>query len=441
MSSAAAASAAATARTSASRTRRAARASGAPRPAPWAGELEASRPGPPAPQPEAADLGVRARRTPPGDEDCLTLNVWTPPGDGPWPVLVWAIGGGVDDRVGGLVGLRRRRAGRGGERRRRQLHATGSARSAGSAGNWGLLDHVAVLEWVRENIAAFGGDPARVTLGGQSAGAANVADLLVCPAAEGLFARAILHSPPLPEAANDPERGARWAARPVRRESRADAPAEEIVAAHEALLREGEWRGTRGAAWPTLDAATLPVSPLDAPGRAAGRPRPRRHDPRRGDVPVPRRRDRDAPDEQVVRGHRASCSPSRRGAGRASARPRAARSTCSALDHPSHDPRLGALHTIDVPLLFGTFRTSEVARHYVDDDARTRAVSDAMQARLGAVPPRRRSRDWRQFHANCVQFDTMTTFIAEQTPGHDAARRAGAVRDRGRQRARPRPAR
>jgi para-nitrobenzyl esterase len=53
------------------------------------------------------------------------------------------------------------------------------------------------------------------------------------------------------------------------------------------------------------------------------------------------------------------------------------------IDHPSHDPRLGALHTIDVPLLFGTFRTSEVARHYVADDPATRDVSCWMQAEWG----------------------------------------------------------
>src|SRR5437868_2622871 len=67
-------------------------------------------------------------------------------------------------------------------------------------GIWGLLDQLAVLAWVEEEIAASGGDPGAGTLGGQSAGAAAVADLLVSPAAEGLFTQAFLHSPPLPEA-------------------------------------------------------------------------------------------------------------------------------------------------------------------------------------------------------------------------------------------------
>ena len=239
---------------------------------------------------------------PPGDEDCLYLNVWTPrSGSGPWPVLVWSIGGGftvgwtgsgLDD--GALLADAA------------EIVVVSFSYRLGSLGwafgNWGLLDHVAVLEWVRREIAAFGGDPERVTVGGQSAGAAAVADLLVCPAADGLFARAILHSPPLPEAANDSERRARWERDlGVTR----DTAAADIVARHEALLGEGEWRGTRGAAMPTLDPAVLPVSPMHAPGA-------------RIDVPVLagttrdeatfllRTAGRDAPDEQVSRADRAS---------------------------------------------------------------------------------------------------------------------------------------
>jgi para-nitrobenzyl esterase len=87
---------------------------------------------------------------------------------------------------------------------------------------------------------------------------------------------------------------------------------------------------------------------------------------------------RDAPDDQVERVTRELfTAPTQRWA-----RERAAaggRVHLFRLDHPSPDPRLGALHTIDVPLLFGTFRTSEVGRHYVADDEPTRAVSAAMQ--------------------------------------------------------------
>jgi para-nitrobenzyl esterase len=377
-----------------------ARRFGAPEPpAPWTGELDATAPGPPAPQPQRPISAFAHGPLPPASEDCLTLNVWTPAGDdGPWPVLVWAIGGGWTIGWAGsgvydgaalaeaarvvVVNFNYRLGSLG------WLYVDG--------GNFGLLDHVAVLEWVRENVAAFGGDPDRVTLGGQSAGAANVGDLLVSPLGEGLFSRAVLHSPPLPEAANDPERGTRWAEALAARVAAADtarpaahlaalraAPPERIVAEHEALLAEPDWRGTRGAAWPIRDGRVLPASPLERPDA-------------RLDVPVLvgttrdeatflfRTGGRDAPDEQVERVTRELfTAPTQQWA-----RERAAAGGevhLFRIDHPSPDPRLGALHTIDVPLLFGTFRTSEVGRHYVDDDEPTRAVSEAMQ------------RDWARF--------------------------------------------
>ena len=159
--------------------------------------------------------------------------------------------------------------------------------------------------------------------------------------------------------------------------------ASDVVARHEALLREGEWQGTRGAALPTLDDAVLPASPLDQPGA-------------RIDIPVLvgfnrdeatfllRTGGRDAPDEDVQRlSAHLFTEPLQRWA-----RARAASGGAVDLfriDHTSPDPRLGALHTIDVPLLFGTFASSEVARHYVAADERTRAVSEGMQ------------RDWARF--------------------------------------------
>lgn len=350
-----------------------------PSPGPaWTGELDALAPGPPPPQPRRPISQFAWGEIPPGDEDCLYLNVWTPrSGSGPWPVLVWSIGGGF------TVGW----TGSGLDEGALLADAAGivvvnfSYRlgSLGWAfGNWGLLDHVAVLEWVQREIAAFGGDPERVTVGGQSAGAAAVADLLMCPAADGLFARAILHSPPLPEAANDLERRARWERDlGVTR----DTAAADVVARHEALLGDGEWRGTRGAAMPTLDPAVLPVSPLHAPGA-------------RIDVPVLagttrdeatfllRTAGRDAPDEQVAEltAH-LFAEPTQRWARERS--DAGGEVHLFRIDHASPDPRLGALHTIDVPLLFGTFATSEVARHYVGDDDGTREVSAWMQARWG----------------------------------------------------------
>jgi para-nitrobenzyl esterase len=344
----------------------------------WAGELDALAPGPPPPQPARPISEFAWGPIPPGDEDCLYLNVWTPvAGDGPWPVLVFVIGGGftvgwtgsgVDD-------------GEALAQAAQVVVVTFSYRlgSLGWAfGNWGLLDQLAVLEWVAREIGAFGGDPARVTLGGQSAGAACVADLLVCPAARGLFSQAMLHSPPLPEAAGDPERRARW--EQGLEVSRAT-PAADVVARHEALLQQGEWQGTRGAAQPTLDADLLPTSPLDAPAA-------------RIDVPVLagtmrdeatflfRTGGREASDEQCERvtAHLFREPTERWARSRAQA---GGRVHLFRIDHVSPDPRLGALHTIDVPLLFGTFATSEVARHYVADEERTREVSAWMQAEWG----------------------------------------------------------
>ena len=142
-------------------------------------------------------------------------------------------------------------------------------------GNWGLLDQVAALRWVAAHAAGFGGDPARVTVAGESAGAGSVLHLLGHPAATALFQRAIAQSPPLHELVIDAERGRAWtvalceqlgcgsdvaAALPRLRELDAD----RIVAAQEELLA-GAFRGTRGGAMPILDAPSLPADPARAP--------------------------------------------------------------------------------------------------------------------------------------------------------------------------------
>ena len=154
-------------------------------------------------------------------------------------------------------------------------HPELAAEPGAPAANWGLLDQAAALRWVAANIARFGGDPARVTLAGQSAGALSAMDLLVCPAAAGLFERAILQSPPLGDLAQPPDRARHWALALSRALSPGDgfdaaalraAPADRIVALHEELLDAPAFRGTRGGALPTIDPATLPVSPRDHAG-------------------------------------------------------------------------------------------------------------------------------------------------------------------------------
>src|SRR3954447_25137068 len=164
---------------------------------PWAGVRDATRFGPMAPQTLGAMEQMFGAPPRPMDEDCLTLNVWTPAcDDGNRPVMVWIHGGGFlfgtgatpwydgrsfarDDVVLVTINYRLRAFG--------FLHVDGQ-------GNNGILDQVAALEWVRDNIAAFGGDPGNVTAFGESAGAMSVGALLGLPAAKGLFVKAIPES-------------------------------------------------------------------------------------------------------------------------------------------------------------------------------------------------------------------------------------------------------
>ena len=157
---------------------------------------------PPAPVQRALPLPGGATIT--TSEDCLSLNVWTPELSGQHPVMVWIYGGGFEGgsasppmtdgealmhrdivfvscnyRVGALGFL--------------HLADLGGPAWA-SATNCGFLDQVAALQWVRKNIAAFGGDPTNVTVFGESAGGFSIGTLLAMPAAAGLFDKAIMQS-------------------------------------------------------------------------------------------------------------------------------------------------------------------------------------------------------------------------------------------------------
>ena len=161
-------------------------------------------------------------------EDCLDLNLWTAqaPGKTKLPVLVWLHGGSLTGGSGAVAvydGAQLARRGLVVVTVNYRLGALGLLAHPGLSaesprhvsGNYGLLDCIAALQWVRGNIAAFGGDPGRVTLAGQSAGAELVSALMRSPLATGLFHRAILMSGgssdwylPLAEAE---QAGAAWA--------------------------------------------------------------------------------------------------------------------------------------------------------------------------------------------------------------------------------------
>ena len=165
---------------------------------PWAGIRDAIAYGATAPKPGYA---------PPTDEllpepsvagdDCLNLNVWTPEGADHLPVIVWIHGGAFINGSGAVSlydGTAFARDGIVCVTVNYRLGVEGFGLVDGAVPNRGLLDQIAALNWVQGNIAAFGGDPGRVTVAGESAGAMSVGTLLATPRAEGLFRRAILQS-------------------------------------------------------------------------------------------------------------------------------------------------------------------------------------------------------------------------------------------------------
>ena len=171
-----------------------------PQPVPaWAGERDATAFGPTVPKGDYPPqyLPLFPEEVIPG-EDCLNLNVWTPAdGAGGLPVLVWIHGGSFmngSGSVGAYDGAAFARDGVVCVTINYRLAAEGFLFLGDGIANLGLLDQLAALRWVQENIAAFGGDPGRVTVAGESAGAMSVTTLLSMPLAAGLFGQAIAQS-------------------------------------------------------------------------------------------------------------------------------------------------------------------------------------------------------------------------------------------------------
>ncbi len=171
----------------------------------WDGVRAATSFGPACVQPRPGSPNLYTNPPKQMSEDCLKLNVWSPSAAKGLPVFVWIHGGAL---AGGYShepiydGARMARKGLVVVSINYRLGILGylahpglTAESRdGVSGNYGLLDQIAALQWVKRNIAAFGGDPARVTVAGESAGALSVMYLMASPRARGLFSKAVAQS-------------------------------------------------------------------------------------------------------------------------------------------------------------------------------------------------------------------------------------------------------
>ncbi|HEY1749825.1 MAG TPA: carboxylesterase/lipase family protein [Caulobacteraceae bacterium] len=254
------------------------------KPAPWSEPADAITLGAPAIQvgiPPGETTGGRSAGDPPApgqpgtDEDCLFINVWTPGLTGKRPVMVWLHGGGFANGSGGAAMYDGAALARRGDavlvtvNHRLNVFgylALGDHGGHASSGEAGMLDTVAVLEWVRDNIAAFGGDPANVTIFGESGGGMKVSLLLAMPAAKGLFHRAIVQSGPWLKAVSR-EAASKYAkafldqlgVEPGKLETLATLSAAEIQAAA-AAVSSGN---VIGGFSPSVDGIALPSGPFD----------------------------------------------------------------------------------------------------------------------------------------------------------------------------------
>lgn len=182
---------------------------------PWTGVRDALEHGPLPPQSRSMVAG--GRNDPKiRDEACLTVTVWSPDVAASLPVMVWIPGGAFLNGAGQLQLYDGSRLAANGDvvvvNVTYRVGVFGGFElgdlGEGFDDNLGLRDQIAALAWVRENIAAFGGDPGRVTVFGESAGATSVLALLASPAADGLFHQAIAQSPALPLIADRETRAA-----------------------------------------------------------------------------------------------------------------------------------------------------------------------------------------------------------------------------------------
>lgn len=255
---------------------------------PWQGVREATRFGASCIQPVRRGESIYADEIGPTSEDCLTLNIWAPENARGAPVFVWIYGGSLTTggtrfpvydgaalaRQGLIVVSINYRVGVLGYLAHPELSAESDQRLSG---NYGLLDQIAALRWINRNIAAFGGDPAQVTIAGESAGALSVMYLMAAPQARGLFQRAIaqsaymLSSPALREPAYGmppAEAVGTWLQGQLQAGSLADLRAMDAQQITEGAARAGF------IPWGTIDGVVLPRQLVDTFDRGEQAPVP-----------------------------------------------------------------------------------------------------------------------------------------------------------------------
>jgi para-nitrobenzyl esterase len=263
-----------------------------PRPhSPWDGVREAVEFGPTVPKPPyfpPFDVLLPEPSIP--GEDCLNLNIWTPDtGAARLPVAVWIHGGAFANGTGAIPTYDGSRFARDGVvcvTINYRLGADGFLYLGEGGGNRGIQDQVAALQWVQENIAAFGGDPGNVTIFGESAGGMSVGTLLSMPSTRGLFRRAIAqsgagHHVLSPGTAQkvgrylaeklevEPTQEA-IAAVPLPRLLQAQIQLSADAFAHPDPQRWGEVAGNLMPFEPVVDGHAIPVRPIDGIAAGAG---------------------------------------------------------------------------------------------------------------------------------------------------------------------------
>lgn len=349
-----------------------------PQPAAWPAELDATRPGPVAPQLPSRLREAMGDFDAPQSEDCLHLTVWTPaPDRARRPVVVWLHGGAWQSGAGAIDWYSGAKLAARGDMvvvaANYRLAALGWLHVPGETANVGLLDHECALDWVHEHVAAFGGDASRITVMGQSAGGLNIACLL---ARGPRFSRVILQSASLGRGLRDAATAAELSRLVLRAagagslEAARALPVEALLRAQtapavlEALAAE---RAMRSLFCPVADGEVLPADTAHALDAA----------PARADVLVGNTRHEmaafpgmDTGEASQAKGDAIFGAPGRRWAEAARAAGRRAwqyRFDCA----PS--ARFGACHCIELPFVFDSFDAFAGAPMLAGLDAREAA--------------------------------------------------------------------